>query len=263
MTPGLSRDELQRQLRETEQLQREASRPFRDALLRTVGRRSGRRRVSASGLALDRRGFLVAGGGSVLAAAVLAACGTDEEPSLPVSGQPTTTNTFTGQEVEVSDEALLRTAQSYEILAVEVYDDLFASGLLDGERELEQTLELFRDQHEEHGEFFGEAVVELGGRQAREANQVALQEVVTPALETVTDVDTAAAFAHTLETIVAQTYEAFVEVMLEPVNRQAVMSVGGVEARHAALVASFVPDVEPVPGAFQQISMSMGERTYI
>ncbi|MBK9181157.1 MAG: ferritin-like domain-containing protein [Acidimicrobiales bacterium] len=266
MNPDLSRDELHRQLREIEAAQAALDRPFAGALRRALEARRAARPAAAG---VDRRRFLVVGGGSVLAAAVLAACGGGNDgestaPLLPQSGDTTTTTEAMG-ELEVGDGVLLRTAQSYELAAVDTYGTVLESGLVE-DRDVRRTFELFLEQHGDHGDLFAQTLRDLGEPTVREANAFVMDQIVAPSLEAVEDQDGAIAFSHTLENIVAQTYQAFVEVLASTDNRQVIMSVGGVEARHTALIAGFMatePPTPQVPAPFQPITDALGLRSYV
>ncbi len=267
MNPDLSRDELRRQLREAEAAQAALNRPFAGALRRALEARRAARPAPAGGL--DRRRFLAVGGGSVLAAAVLAACGggNNGESTTPVLAQTgdTTTTTEAMGELEVGDGVLLRTAQSYELAAVDTYGTVLESGLVE-DRDVRRTFELFLEQHGEHGDLFAQTLRDLGERTTQDPNPYVMDQIVAPSLEAVDDQDAAIAFSHTLENIVAQTYEAFVEVLASTDNRQVIMSVGGVEARHTALIAGFMttePPTQQVPAAFQPITDALGLRSYV
>ena len=58
------------------------------------------------------------------------------------------------------------------------------------------------------------------------------------------------ALAYDLEVVAAQTYQSNVAGFEDPALNAAIMSVGGVEARHAAALASVLQQ-NPVPAAFQ------------
>src|SRR6476661_10920477 len=126
----LNRDEIRRQLREAEVLQKEAMGPFRRALDRMFsGEEDYDVRTKSQLLGVpDRRQFMKVGGATVIGAAVLAACGSSSDKAAssgtttPTTATPTSPTTAPEAAADAAtDKVLLRTATSIELLAVAVY----------------------------------------------------------------------------------------------------------------------------------------------
>ncbi len=248
-----SRDELRRQLRAAERAHAEALPRWREALARAFldDRRpapGARADLLLGGLA--RRRFLQVGGLTVATAAVLAACA-DERPSgnVPTAGLPAPTTGL--PERSVDDIVLLRTASSLERSLMSTYDEVLTLVPAD----VRTALELFRDHHEAHASSAERATQQAGGQAFDQPNPVFQAGVVEPTLQVIgSEADPAkqaqqvVIFAHGLENIAASTYQASVAQLSQASLRQAAMSVGTVEARHAAVLAGFIDDAQPVAG---------------
>jgi rubrerythrin len=264
MNPDLSNDEVQRQLREARRAQ-EASAPlFARALRRAFDPSSGASLDDKAQLVGVPRRALLSAGALLGAGVVLAACGSSDDDQLPVTGSipavpedPTTTAPGS----EALDLVVLNTARSIELLAVDVYGQALDSDLLET-RALVDTAELFRDQHEEHAEALSAAVRQLGGRPVTEANQYLLENEVAPLVAELTDETTVVELALALETTAAATYVKTTPTLTTPELRQAAMSVGGVEARHVAILHNALQMV-PVPVAFFRTSAAAPELAYV
>lgn len=255
MTPmhdRLTSDELRRHLRDAQRAQDAALPRWRDALARAF---SGDARLSATDKAdlvlggLARRRFLQVGGLSVATAAVLAACGGGTEGNVPTAGLPSPTTGF--PERSVDDIVLLRTASSLERSAVFTYDA--ALPLLPAP--VAEVARLFRDHHEAHARQAESVTEQIGGKAFTEPNPVIQADVILPTLEVITaqtnpeaQLQQIVTFAHSIERIAAATYQSTVPVFTRPELRQAAMSVGAVEARHAAVLAALIEGSQPVAG---------------
>lgn len=245
-----SNDELRRQLRAARADQHAAVRGWRELLQRVLGNpaTTSDERAGVVLGGLPRRRFLAVGGFSVATAAVLAACGT-EETGIPETGLPGTTTTEPPR--AVTDVVLLRTASSLEYSAIGAYEAALGLGVLDAS--LSQVAELFQDQHREHAELMEAATRELGGEPYSKPNPAVEANVVAPALallEEVPEADLPEAvlrIAHALESVAAGTYQSVVPSLSKPALRQAAMSIGAVEARHATVLAGVIPGSAPVP----------------
>jgi len=246
----VSRDEVRRQLMAVDRLQAVALPRWREALARVF---SGDARVSASGKAdllvggLARRRFIQIGGISVATAAVLAACGDEEAGNVPSAGLPSPTTGL--PERTVDDIVLLRTASSLEHSIVFTYEAVLplVTPLV------ASTLELFRDHHEAHAREVESATEDVGGEAFTEPNPVVQSNTIEPTLEVITSqgdpevqLQQIIIFAHSLEDMAAATYQSTVPLLTVPSLREAAMSVGSVEARHAAVLAGLVEGSAPV-----------------
>jgi hypothetical protein len=249
-----STDELRRELRDARRAHAEAEGPTRDLYLRLLDESSPatpEQRATAVLGPLARRRFLRVGGFSVLGAAVLAACGgPGEQGSVPIAGTGATTTS--APERVVNDAVILRTASSLEFNLIGVYDLAIDSGLIT-DAAMADAIRLFRDQHQEHAALFVSLTTEADGTPFEEPNPVVQAGVVDPALKLLADngnnPDDALYLAYGLEQLAAETYQTFVQVFTEPRHRSAVLSVGGVEARHAAVLAGVIPNSLVIPAA--------------
>jgi hypothetical protein len=89
----------------------------------------------------------------------------------------------------------------------------------------------------------------LGGEAFSEHNPIVWKAVVEPTVPNLKSEADVVIFAHTLETVAAATYQSTVGLFTAPKLRQAAMSVGGVEARHAAVLAGVIKALDAIPGS--------------
>ncbi len=254
------RDELRRQLKAVDAEHTTAMRPWRDALMRIfAGGASAPESVKAHLVgAPDRRSFLRIGGVTIAGAAVLAACGKDDakgsqsgttqpEPTTSVGASTTEAVTTTGPptpEDKKTDLALLRTATSIELLAVAVYGQ--AASLVKN-ADILAAAKLFASQHAEHAQQLQGATRETFGADKvyKKPNAVLKKELVDPVLPTLQTDDDIVNFAIALENTAAATYVSAAGLLSAAPLRQAIMAIGGVEARHAAILAQVVNKTVP------------------
>ena len=271
----LNRDEIRRQLREAEVLQKEAMGPFRRALDRMFsGEEDYDVRTKSHLLGVpDRRQFMKVGGATVIGAAVLAACGSSSSDKAASSGTttPTTatpTSPTTAPEAAAdaaTDKVLLRTATSIELLAVAVYDKALGLGVVTTPA-VAQAAKLFRDQHQEHAALLQGATTKAGGVAYRKPNAYLYDNVVTPALPTIKTEADVIKFARELENVAASTYTLAAGVLGTADLRQALMSIGGVEARHVAVLNMAMNGGDLTTGApipFQTTTDAVGSAAYV
>lgn len=248
----IPRDEVRRQLREADAANRAAMRPWPDALRRIFTPTQPDIPVDAKAQILGvptpgRRQVMKLGGLTFVGAAVLAACGDDDDIAETGTTLPATTTTGGGTTAD-TDLVLLRSASSLEVLAVETYDAAVASGLVTTAAIADAAV-LFRDQHDEHARQLQSATEDLGGEPYTDPNPFLKENVVDPGLAGLADENDVVAFALDLETVAAQTYAFAAGVLSVPELRQAIMAIGGVEARHATILRSVLAQ-PPVPDAF-------------
>ena len=241
----VSRDELGRATREVQAEHERAIRPLAAALDRLFGTdevsSAARSDVVLGGLA--RRRFLRIGATTVAAAAVLAACG-DADGSGSEAAETTSTTEKAGA---AGDITVLRTASSLELVAVATYDQAVKSGLLTTPAVVEAAKTFLR-QHKDHAAVFESLTKKLGGKPYTTANPVVTQQLA-PRLAGLRSERDALTLALELERSAAATYLASVGTFEDLKLNEAVMSVGGVEARHAAVLAGVLGQ-PAVPGAF-------------
>ena len=271
-TVNVSRDEIRRQLRATESAH-QASLPALGSALRRAfdpdGGVSAEARGGLVGVPTSRRGFLRIGGLTVAASAFLVACGSDVSDNVAQTGSvpPKDPNPL---EVETGDElnmTLLLTASSVEALAIATYDAVLDGGLLDS-ADLDAVVELFRDQHADHLGLLSATVRDLGGTPYEEPNPYLDVNVVQPAVADLADTDPAEVptdvlnIAYALENAAAQTYRQAAGLLDTIELRQAIMSIGAVEARHVAVILGAL-DEDQVPFPFLPVGAAVPGDSYI
>lgn len=252
----ISRDELHRALRDLDAEHRAAMPRWREALARLFDDPGTPSSAKAQALlgGFGRRRFLKVGGTAVGAGVLLAACGDDdsETTSGTTAGATATTGSGTtaGTGANETDITVARTAASLELFAVSVYDTAIDSAEALGiERAVATAAMLFRDQHQEHADAFNGAAAQLGGDPYDRPNPTA-QDAFADRIAGLANQTDVVRFAYDLENVAAQTYQGVGATMLStPTLRQTAMSVGGVEARHAAILAGVLGET-PVPNAF-------------
>jgi hypothetical protein len=261
-TPDINQDELRRDAAEIDIEHRLAMPRLRDALARLFSGESG---VSEDDRAravigMDRRSLFKVGGVVLLGGAVMAACGSDNSSSSSSTVTPTTAATkaaaTTAPEATsvAGDVAILRTASSIEELAVVAYQTAITSGLVKTQAVADAAM-LFQSQHREHSAQFQAATKQAGGEPFTMPNP-AVFAAIKPAVDALKDEKGVVALAFELETAAAQSYQAYVGTFTDTKLNKAIMAVGGVEARHAAVLAQVLNSLGdtsalPVPVAFQ------------
>jgi hypothetical protein len=201
----------------------------------------------------NRRQFLQIGGASVAAAALLAACGSPDK-NVQLSGTtvttavpPTAPPASANADQQATDQALLRTATSLELLIVKVYDDISAKALVT-DAEHRSMLTRFRDQHEASAKVLATATTGAGGTAYDKANEYLQTNLVTPGMATVTDEASALRFARQLEQIATATYTQAAAQLSGPKLRQTAMSIGGATARQVTVLNLVVADGDLAAG---------------
>lgn len=200
----------------------------------------------------DRRRFLRVSGVTVVSAAVLAACGKDDNDGG--AGGTTTPTTKMGL-----DLVILRTASSIERLAVDVYNTAISSGLVKTAA-IGDAAKLFRDQHMEHAALFEGATTQKGGQAFTKANPAVLAQL-DPTIKALKDEKGVVQLAYDLEKVAAATYFSTVGAFEDKALNKAAMSVGGVEARHVAILATVLQTAFTVPAATAAQYPSAGFQT--
>jgi Ferritin-like domain len=255
---NINQDELRREAAEIDAEHRQAMPRFRDAL---SGLFSGESNASEDDRAravigMDRRSLFKVGGVVLLGGAVMAACGSDSSSSstATTAGAATAAATTAPAAAMTGDVTILRTASSIEELAVAAYQTAITSGLVKTQA-IADAAQLFQSQHREHSAQFQSATKAAGGEPFAQPNPVVL-EAIKPMVDALADERGVVALAFELATAAAQSYEAYVGTFADAKLNKAIMAVGGVEARHAAVLAQVLNSlgdttVMPVPAAFQ------------
>jgi hypothetical protein len=245
----MPRDELHRELREIDD-EHDASMPqLREATSRLLDpsnriTAAQKRRAIIGGL--GRRGFLRIGGATVLGGAVLAACGDDDDDDASTAttgaGAGTTASTAAGTETTVGggasgDVVILRTAASIENLAVAAYQMAVDSGNVTDQAVADAAL-LFQAHHVEHADFWNSMASSAGGEAFTDPNPALLDALGPDIEEALTSQAGIVALAYQLEVVAAETYLNEVGGFEDVNLNKAFMSVSGVEARHAMVLAN-------------------------
>lgn len=265
MNHELPADEVRRVLRDADRAQRDALPSWRRALDRAFDPTSGATDDERRGLVglPPRRAFLT--GSAVLAAgAVLAACTTKAPDQIPVSGSAPTVPlnpTTTAPGSPAQNIVLVATGQSIELLAVQTYQTAIDSGLLTTPAILD-AVRLFQQQHREHGDLLGATMRTLGQAPVTAPNQYLAENVVDPAVSELTDETSVVQLALALENLAAATYVKATPVLTTPELREAIMSIGGVEARHVAVLHG-VLGTTPAPVPFFRTAAAAPTDAYV
>jgi Ferritin-like domain len=208
---------------------------------------------------LGRRDVLRAGGFTVAAAAVIAACGEHERGEVGRVGAVPTTVPL--PDAVVSNVTLLRTASSLEHSIIAVYDEIIGkSDLLDPK--FDDLMKRFRADHADHAQLFEQLTTDAGGTAWTCGNPKIDDVIINPVVERITKGAEATAgtkaiepsddprrdmlnFTHGLEFLVGATCQAFVPMFSDPSLRSQAMTVGARSARHAALLALTINPTRP------------------
>ena len=265
-----SHDELRREARASQLDHEEALPRLRQLLSRVLERPNdltAEQREHAV-LGMNRRSALRIGGVTILGGALLAACGSDKNDAATTTAAGAATTgaattaaasttagaTTTSGTAATADVAILRTASSIEELAVAAYQTAIDSGLVTT-MAIADAAKLFQSQHKEHSGLFQSLTTKAGGEAYAMPNQVIL-EAIQPTIDALKDEMGVVALALELENVAAQTYQSNVATFMDPSLNAAIMSVGGVEARHAAALAGVLEQAQ-VPAAFQVIDKAV------
>jgi rubrerythrin len=230
----INRDELRRELRAVDADHRGSLRSAEHALDRLFDDATVPAAAKADVVlgGLHRRRFLQVGGLGVAAAAVLAACGDDDKKTSAAA----TTTTAAGSAPSPGDITILRTASSLEHVAIDAYTAAGKSGLLTTPS-VAAAAKLFLTQHQEHAKLFEALTKKLGGTPFTVANP-AVAAQIAPQVAALKSEHDVVALALQLEKAAAATYQASVGTFGDVTFNEAIMSIGGVEARHAAILAA-------------------------
>lgn len=225
----LNQTEIRRELRAAEAHNATAVPRWREMLHRTFGdsvASSPADKAQLLGLP-DRRGFLRIGGISIAGAALLAACGDDDTVATQVGGSPDDGN---------MDVVLANTAISLETLAIDTYTVAAESGLVE-RAVVAEAAGLFMEHHISHRDALVSTVEAAGATPFTGTNAAVKSAIVDPALAAAVDEEDVIRLAFDLETAAAQTYVFAAGGLSSPELRSTIMTIGGVEARHAAVLS--------------------------
>jgi hypothetical protein len=225
---------------------------------------SGQARAAAS---LTRRRLFEVGAFTVAAAAVLSACGDDDEDPAPgrVGNAPDVTEP---PEEEVTDVVYLRTLTSLEYSILAVYGELAA---LDGlDEDTSALLARLTEDHQGAADAFAELTTGAGGEPYECANTWLMDRTLQPAVDhivggTVDGTEVPAtddptrdtlSTADALETIAAATAQLYTERLSDPALRAEVISAGTAASRRSAVTAL---RANPPPAGYVSPALTTGE----
>ena len=249
----LNTDEIRRQLRAVDRLNTEAMPRWREVLARLIGDDQLTADDKASVLGVpspNRRDLFKIGGVSILGVALLAACGSDSADSPAATNAvgttggsaaaPTTVPSTTGMSPSTTapnkgdlDLTLARTAASLEKLAVDTYG---AAGALITTPAVLAAATMFAGHHQMHLDALNGVITGAGGTAITEMNQAVYDALVKPAITAAKTEADAVMLALALEEAAAQTYVFAGGTLSSAALRSTIMTIGGVEARHAAVL---------------------------
>lgn len=278
---------LDQALTEAAAAQRVAMPSWRRGLseLFTTSRDQHSRSDRAAALSMpDRRGFFRIGGVSIVGASLLVACGDDDEvvtpdvdgadptaaptdpPADPTAAPDPTAEPEPTEEPMGGNEmdlVLLRTATSLELAAVEAYQAAIDNaGALGITAPVAEAATLFQSHHAEHAAALQGATDEAGGMAYEEPNPFFMENVVNPTVAELTDEMATVEFALQLENAASQTYTFAGGTLSTPMLRQTIMSIGGVESRHAAVLRGVLGQLQ-TPNVFNPTSEAAPEESFI
>ena len=269
----INNDELRRELRDLDRDHREVMPKWRDSLMRLlVDDKETPTEAKADVLlgGFNRRRFMQLSGLALAGGTVLAACGKDKKSDSSASKGSTDATTATtaaaaaAAAASKTDQTIARTAASLENFAVAVYDKaIMNAAALKISAPVAKAAVLFKAQHTEHASAFNAAATQLGGQPYTDPNPTAAKAFAAQiaALKTEQDV---LKFAFALEQIAAETYQGVGMKLSTPMLRQTAMTVGGVEARHMAILNHFITPPGTVPAvAFQPIDKAVDSTFYV
>ncbi len=184
----------------------------------------------------NRAKWMRVGGVAVLTSAVLAACGSNANPTPATTAAPTGETTTTvdgGSRIAANDVMVLRFSASLENLAVAAYD---MGAPLISTPALLAVAKLFQGHHKEHAQLFNGQLTANGQKAFTEPNPVVLQ-MLKPQIDALKTEADVLKFAQDLELKAASTYFSTVGVLKGERLGYAAMTIGGTEYRHASLLS--------------------------
>lgn len=187
---------------------------------------------------LDRRRFLQLTGAAIAGTAILAACGNgDNDAAGDENGAGDEGDGEDGKGSE-SDVRTLRTAASIQLAAVAFYTQAIDGGRIP-DAVAEATAKVCQTLHQEHADLFNAEAKGAGGEAVEEPNAGVLQSLQTMLSQAKDEAGVLTA-ALQLENTMVATYLANVGTFDDGELDRVAMSVGGVSARLAAVLAGLV-----------------------
>lgn len=250
-------DELRRQLRDVNAEQKAVDNKWREALKRIFDPDSGASEADkAAFLGLpSRRRFFHIGGATLLGASLLAACGDDGEDGTAADAEGESSQAAAGDTGGDGsmDLILARTAASLEALAVSAYTTAADSGVVT-DATVGAVATMFADHHTQHQDALNGVITQAGGAAVTEPNAAVKAAMVDPVITKadLTEADIVK-LAYDLEGAASQTYSFASTTLSTAELRSTIMTIGGIEARHAAIIGFVALKLAPgdlFPAAF-------------
>lgn len=234
----MSNHELDRQLRAVDAEQRAADKPWREALKRIFDPDSGvsdQEKAALLGVP-GRRQFLKIGGATVLGGAILAACSSSGSSSRSSSSTAAVGGSSSSATGGVDDLTLARTAASLEALAVATYQTAAGSGKVTTPAVV-KIATVYMDHHKQHLDALNGVITSAGGKAVTDPNAAVKAALVDPVVSDPSlDEAKIVKLAFDLEGAAAQTYTFAAGALSTPQLRSTIMTIGGIEARHQAII---------------------------
>lgn len=235
----LNRDELRRQMRDIDDANRAIMPKWRRALhqlLHPDSKLTSDAKAALLGVpSPGRRQLFRVGGATILGAAVLAACGDDDQSGTAETGNGPSTTGGSAAGRGSMDLTLAKTAVSIENLAVAAYTTAIDSGLVT-DQTVADAAATFRDHHQAHADALNGVVTGAGQSAITEPNAVLFDALVQPVLDAGPTQESIVMLAYDLETAAVQAYTFASGNLSTPQLRSTIMTIGGIEARHAAIL---------------------------
>lgn len=184
-----------------------------------------------------RRQVLRIGGTALAGSALLAACGDDDEGAPPETPDDEDDDVATDDVASAADRdvVLVNTALSLEVLAVDTYQVLLESPLVTS-AEVVDVATVFQSHHAQHREALLPLVEAAGAEPFLTANPVVKAAFVDPQILGAAAEADLVRLAWDVEQAAAQTYVHAATALSTAAQRSTVMTISGVEARHAAIL---------------------------
>lgn len=243
--PDLDLGAVRRELRAIDELHTRTERSWRRALVELFDPERGvSTATKARVLGVPLRRASVAGGG-LAGAALLASCGDDGDDSSGASSTSAATATTAAPATTLApttgasasmDLVLAKTAASLEALAIAAYDTAIGSGLVKTAA-IGDAAKLFRSHHQAHLDALNGVITQAGAAKVVEPNAAVKKAIVDPAVAAAKAEADIVKLAFDLEDAAAQTYVFAATQLTKASLRSTIMTIGGIEARHRALLA--------------------------
>jgi hypothetical protein len=185
---------------------------------------------------MERRRFLQWGTATIVGTAVLGACTSDDSNNARRGQPPTTVSPASSSGAGPTDLTLAKTAASLEVMLIDAYAQLAASRLVTSSPLLTYAT-VFTQHHTAHLAALNGIITTTDGQApVKDPNAVMEDQIVRPALAAAQTQDDISHLFFTLEDAIAQTYVYASTAMSKPDLRSTMMTIGGIEARHRALL---------------------------